>query len=362
MGLCNSKHYCFFHISLFISMYCMKNIKIATITRISLFICGLGLLAVLFIPMWRIELQAPQYPEGLKLLIYANKLAGNVDIINGLNHYIGMKTLHENDFMEFKILPGIIIFFSACFIMVAILGRRKWMNILCFLFVGFGILAMVDFWRWEYDYGHNLNPDAAIIVPGMAYQPPLIGFKQLLNFGAYSIPDKGGWIFVAVGAILMVAVMYEWKRRRKIIINKNTSLFIFIGWLSLAISGCNTHPEPIRIGKDNCDYCKMMISDNRFGGEIVTKKTKVFKFDDEHCIIGFLDSKKIKQEDIAGIYFTDFCSPHQLVNVKNAHFLQSPGLKSPMNGNIAAFTHEDSLTMMLPKFYGNKISWEDMQK
>jgi len=50
------------------------------------------------------------------------------------------------------------------------------------LFVLFGIIAMVDFWRWEYDYGHDLDPNAAIIVPGMAYQPPLIGFKQLLNF------------------------------------------------------------------------------------------------------------------------------------------------------------------------------------
>jgi copper chaperone NosL len=48
--------------------------------------------------------------------------------------------------------------------------------------------------------------------------------------------------------------------------------------------------------------------------------------------------------------------------VEQAHFLQSPSLKSPMNGNIAAFSHEDSLANMLPKFYGNKISWEDMQK
>ena len=61
---------------------------------------------------------------------------------------------------------------------------------------------MYDFWRWEYNYGHNLNPDAAIIVPGMAYQPPLIGFKQLLNFGAYSMPDIGGWIFVSAGALV----------------------------------------------------------------------------------------------------------------------------------------------------------------
>lgn len=340
----------------------MKNNKIVTITRVSLFICGLGLLAVLFTPMWRIDLQAPQYPEGLRLLIYANKLAGNVDIINGLNHYIGMKTLHTDDFAEFKVLPAIIVFFSVCFMIVAIAGKRKWMNIVCILFVAFGVLAMVDFWRWEYDYGHNLNPGAAIIVPGMAYQPPLIGFKQLLNFGAYSIPDIGGWIFVGVGVVLLGFVIYEWRRQKKGIVQTNKLSLFIIGWLTLSLSGCSTDPQPIRIGQDNCDFCKMTISDNRFGAEIITKKSKVYKFDDEHCIMAFLHSKKVEQEQIAGTYFTNFSSPHQLINVENAYFLQSPSFKSPMNGNIAAFSNEDSLEKILPKFYGNKISWEDMQK
>jgi copper chaperone NosL len=75
---------------------------------------------------------------------------------------------------------------------------------------------MYDFWRWEYNYGHNLNPDAAIIVPGMAYQPPLIGYKQLLNFGAYSMPDIGGWIFIGVGVLLFLCVIAAWKNSKKI--------------------------------------------------------------------------------------------------------------------------------------------------
>jgi len=340
----------------------MNNNKITTLTRVLLFICGLGLLAVLVTPIWRIDLQAPQYPEGLKMFIYANKLAGDVNIINGLNHYIGMKTLHADDFSEFKILPGIIVFFSVLFLVAAIVAKRKWMNILCILFITFGVLAMVDFWRWEYDYGHNLNPDAAIIVPGMAYQPPLIGFKQLLNFGAYSIPDIGGWVFVAVGVVLLFVVIFEWKRKKKPIVQTAGLPLLVIGMLTFSLTSCNTEPMPIRIGQDNCDFCKMTISDNRFGAEIVTKKSKLYKFDDEHCIVAFLQSNKIAQQEIAGIYFTNFNSPHELINVEQAHFLQSPGFKSPMNGNIAAFSHEDSLVSMLPKFNGNKISWEDMQK
>lgn len=337
----------------------MRKDKINTATRVLLFICGISLLFVLFVPVWQIDLVAPQYPEGLVLQIYAHKLAGNVDIINGLNHYIGMKTLHSDDFFEFKVLPGIIIFFAAFFIVTAIFAGRKLMTILCIAFVGFGILAMVDFWRWEYDYGHNLNPDAAIIVPGMAYQPPLIGFKQLLNFGAYSMPYTGGWIFVGAGAILLFLVVYEWKNKK---ISRKLAKLPFILLPALIMSSCSTEPQSIRIGQDNCDFCKMGISDRRFGAEIVTKKSKIYKFDDEHCIKAFLDAKIIPPEDISGIYFVDFLEPHQLMNVRDAHFLQSPNLRSPMNGNIAAFSNADSLAKTLTKFYGNTISWEDIQR
>jgi copper chaperone NosL len=194
----------------------MEKIRLQNWMRLLLLLCAAALVVVLFVPMWRIDLAAPQYPEGLMLLIYPNQIGGNVDIINGLNHYIGMKTLHSTDFIEFTVLPYIIGFFAALFLLIAIAARKKLLYILFVLFVAFGVLAMYDFWRWEYNYGHNLNPDAAIIVPGMAYQPPLIGYKQLLNFGAYSMPDIGGWIFVAVGAVLFLCVIVSWRNSKKI--------------------------------------------------------------------------------------------------------------------------------------------------
>jgi copper chaperone NosL len=339
----------------------MKNNRVSGITRILLVVCGLGLLIVLFVPMWRIDLAAPQYPEGLMMFIYANKLGGNIDIINGLNHYIGMKTLHANDFAEFKILPGLIIFYALLFIAAAVIAKKKWLNLSAILFVLFGIVAMVDFWRWEYDYGHNLNPDAAIIVPGMAYQPPLIGFKQLLNFGAYSMPDIGGWIFVAVGVILLGLVVYEWKWHPKSVVQLAPSMMVLLTLLSVNLSSCSTQPQALRLGKDNCAFCKMPISDNRFGAEIITKKSKIYTFDDPHCILSFLQSNTVAKPNIAGIYYTNFAEPHQLINAQQAYFFKSPDLKSPMNGNVAAFDTEDKLNKALPQFNGVKISREEMQ-
>jgi len=340
----------------------MKNNSLTVVSRSIIALCAISLIAVLFFPMWQIQLTAPQYPEGLVLLIYPNKLAGNVDIINGLNHYIGMKPMHTVDFIEFRLLPYIIMFFSAALLLLAIVGRKNLLYLVFVLFVCFGVVAMIDFWKWEYDYGHNLNPDAAIVVPGMAYQPPLIGFKQLLNFGAYSIPDIGGWIFVSVGIVLLLLVVYEWYKSRKGNMNNKMVVNSVVLVLCFFIGSCNGGPDPIHPGKDNCEYCKMTVTDIRFGAEIVTKKGRVYKFDDSHCLLSYLKDKNLQQSSLKEIYFTDFCNDHILTESSNALLLKSDLLKSPMSGNIAAFSNADSLKSVMNELGGSVITWNELNK
>lgn len=339
----------------------MKN-KLGISTKILLFVAAAGLVLVLYTPIWRIELDAPQYPEGLSLSIHANGLKGNVDIINGLNHYIGMKTLHNDDFFEFKLLPYLILFFAAAFTSVALLNRKRWLNILFAAFVIFGIAAMYDFWRWEYDYGHNLNPNAAIVVPGMAYQPPLIGFKQLLNFGAYSVPDIGGWIFIAAGAILLVCIVLEWKRAKKtragMLPGKVGLLFL----LPALLNSCQPKPDAIVTGKDTCYFCKMGITDAKYAGEILTKKGKVYKFDDAHCLLAFTKANTVEYTEVKDIYLADFAPNHTLINVNAAFLLQSDSISGPMNGHVIAFKNSDSLKKMAIVFKGKTISWNELIK
>ncbi len=331
---------------------------LSLMTKILLLLGAAGLIVVLFTPVWRIDLDAPQYPEGLTLKIHANGIRGNVDIINGLNHYIGMKTLHNEDFFEFTILPYIIIFFAIFFIAVIFLNSKRWLNILFFSFLIFGIVAMVDFWKWEYNYGHNLNPDAAIIVPGMAYQPPLIGFKQLLNFGAYSFPDVGGWIFIGAGLLLAFAVFKEWKfpKVKRPAMLFSAVLFIFF------FSSCNTAPEPIKVGKDNCYLCKMTITDNRFGAELVTKKGKAYKFDDMHCIISFIKTNTLAPADISEVYFVNYSGNHELLSSKKSFLYKAEELRSPMNGNIAAFASDQERKTIAEKLKGENADWNELLK
>ncbi|MDD2793480.1 MAG: nitrous oxide reductase accessory protein NosL [Sediminibacterium sp.] len=339
----------------------MNKNQLSGLVRGMMILCAAALAMVLFVPLWRIDLDAPQYPEGLMLLIYPNKLGGNVDIVNGLNHYIGMKTLHAEDFLEFTVLPYIIGFFAVLALLVGISAKPKLLYTFLGLFICFGIISMVDFWRWEYNYGHNLDPNAAIVVPGMSYQPPLIGFKQLLNFGAYSMPDVGGYLFIAVGLLSMVAV---WMTRKQQLKLKSGSIPVMgvLTAILLLSSSCNTGPEAIKVGKDNCYFCKMTITDPRFASEIVTKKGRAYKFDDSHCLLAYLKTNDVPAEQIKDIYVANFSGNNELLNVTEAMFLQSEALRGPMGGSLAAFNHADSFKQAQQQFSAVVVEWKEISK
>jgi len=176
-------------------------------TRILIVISCLLMSSAYFLPLWHILLDAPQYPEGLEMKIWLNGLSGNIAQINGLNHYIGMKFISVDDFKEFKVLPYVFGALTLIGFASAITKSRKllwtWFIGLCL----FAIVGFSDFYMWEYNYGHKLNPHAAIKVEGMNYQPPLFGYKQLLNFTAGSLPDAGG-LLVGAGGLLTVAALF----------------------------------------------------------------------------------------------------------------------------------------------------------
>jgi copper chaperone NosL len=294
--------------------------------------------------------------------MYPHKLGGNVDIINGLNHYIGMKTLHANNFIEFTILPYIIgVFALFCFV-AAVINKRKCLVALFTTFLVFGVVAMADFYRWNYNYGHDLDPNAAIQVPGMSYQPPLIGYKQLLNFGAYSVPDIGGWIFIGVGLLLLTAVIIQFRKNKQLSVKLNQAkTFVAVCTVLIVTStSCNTGPQPIKPGVDACSFCKMTIADNRFGAEVITKKGKVFKFDDMHCLLAFRKANTANDNNVKETYLVNFDEPHNLVEAPRAFLFKSVELRSPMGGNIANFDDSNHLKKVAEKMPGEMLSWEKL--
>ncbi|MBG6235383.1 copper chaperone NosL [Pedobacter sp. CAN_A7] len=130
----------------------------------------------------------------------------------------------------------------------------------------------------------------------------------------------------------------------------------------LGLSSCTTGPQKIKVGEDACSFCKMSIADNRFGAEIITKKGKVYKFDDTHCLTGFHESNTINNEDIKNVYLVDFNAPHDLIPSEQIFLLKSSQLRSPMGGNVAAFSSEPQLKAATAKFAGEQLTMEGILK
>jgi copper chaperone NosL len=190
-----------------------------TKSKILIIIAALMIMLTFVFPLWYIDLEAPQYPEGIGLQIWINQIVGqnphDLDNINGLNHYIGMKEIEPESIPELKIMPYLMIFMILFGLMAGILGKRNLVYTWILLFIIMAAIGMYDFYMWEYDYGHDLNPLAAIKIPGMAYQPPLIGSKMLLNFNAISMPHIATYILAFVVMLAAAALVIDIKVKKK---------------------------------------------------------------------------------------------------------------------------------------------------
>lgn len=185
-----------------------------------LFILGSVMLLGTFLsPIWRITLEAPQYPTGITMYIWINKINGSepgtLQNINILNHYVGMKMIEPESIPELKYFPKVIIGMALLGIMFGLINNKKLFLTWGIIMILLGIMGIYDFYLWEYDYGHNLADDAPIKVPGQSYQPPLFGSKMLLNFNAISYPHYGS-IFIGIPLILSFVAFFL-KRKQDII-------------------------------------------------------------------------------------------------------------------------------------------------
>jgi copper chaperone NosL len=192
-------------------------------SRIIIFIAALLIIPAIFLPVWTITLVAPQYPRGIKMSMYSNKLTeynpetgitNNIPkLINGLNHYIGMHEIRPDEFKEFRWLPYAIIVFSILALLSAVVGRGYFATVGWVLFILFAVFMVGDFYRWLYEYGHNLNPQAAIKID--PYMPPVIGWKRLANFKVISLPGSGS-ILMGIAAILGPIILWLESRQRRL--------------------------------------------------------------------------------------------------------------------------------------------------
>jgi copper chaperone NosL len=347
-------------------------------SRILVLVAALALGLVYVLPVWRITLEAPQYPEGLGMVIQIDDIVGvkphDLANINNLNHYIGMKRIVPESIPELVYMPMILGGLILLGVLTAVLGRRWMLYGWITVFVGISVVGLVDFWRWEYDYGHDLDQEtAAIQVPGMSYQPPLIGSRQILNFTAHSWPGAGGWIAILAAMTGVGLTVVEFRRGRAGSpaspsghagpTTGGGTAMAMVGLLaaSVAMAGCGEpQPRALAFGAESCAHCHMGLSDEGHGAELLLRTGKAYPFDSVECLVGYL--LESGQDPAAhSLWVLDFSNPGTLVRVEDAFFLQSPMLDSPMGLGLTAFARREDRDGAVNAFGGTALDWEEVQ-
>jgi copper chaperone NosL len=120
---------------------------------------------------------------------------------------------------------------------------------------------------------------------------------------------------------------------------------------------CGSKPEPIIYGQDECEFCRMQISDNRYGAEIVTDKGKAYKFDSIECLIEFAVLKNLMGDENHKFLVTDFATPESFINATNAFYVHNDNFRSPMGLNVSAFESEISRQKFVSESGGSILNW-----
>ncbi len=166
------------------------------------------LLVSIFFPYWHMELEAPQYPNGLFLTAYVNHLSGDVREIDGLNHYIGMRPLGEAAAFEraasiWMILAMFLLVEGAAFI------HSKWAVLLAVPAITYPLGFIADLYYWMRTFGLNLDPDAPLSSSVKPFVPTVIGEGGIGQFKTYAEFGTGYWLAVMCSVLVIVGFYFH---------------------------------------------------------------------------------------------------------------------------------------------------------
>lgn len=131
--------------------------------------------------------------------------------------------------------------------------------------------------------------------------------------------------------------------------------------LSAMFLACNPESKPISYGEDKCEFCRMSIVDQRFGGEIVTKKGKVYKFDAAECVVNYLDQHVEDESKLSMILTNTYDQPAKLTDATSCYYLVSRNMPSPMGMFLNPFENEAKANEFHDANGGNIFSWQELR-
>lgn len=186
--------------------------------NILLGIAAVLLLVSMFLPYWKMTLKAPQYPGGLSVEVYVNRLTGDVSEIDGLNHYIGMRPLGEAAQLE-RAISMVAVLFLVLLVLAAIFVHSPWALLLALPAILWPFIFIADMYYWMRNFGLNLDPTAPLSSSIEPFVPPILGSGMVGQFETVATFQIGLWMaFLAVALIL--AGLYYQRRAYKPLVSK----------------------------------------------------------------------------------------------------------------------------------------------
>lgn len=178
---------------------------------ITLFAIAAVLLVIsVFFPYWILRLSAPQFPDGLKVHAYVNRLEGDVVEIEGLNHYVGMPAFDSGAVFERSIAVISIIVIAGLLLAVVFVNNR-WVLLFAFPALIYPLIFIGDLQYWLWKYGHSLDPKAALSGAVGEFTPPIFGPAKIAQFSTLALPGPG--LLLAIAAAVLVGIGL-WKHRK----------------------------------------------------------------------------------------------------------------------------------------------------
>ena len=170
------------------------------------------LVSMLF-PYWKMTLLAPQYPGGLHVQVFVNRMTGDVNEIDGLNHYIGMRPLAEAAALE-RSVSMFMIALLGLLVLAAIFVHSKWALLLALPAIFMPFIFLADMYYWMRDFGLNLDPTAALSSSIEPFVPPILGSGFVGQFETVASLSFG-WYMAFLGSLLIVVALYYQRKAYK---------------------------------------------------------------------------------------------------------------------------------------------------
>jgi copper chaperone NosL len=357
-----------------------------TQSRLFLSLGALLLIPAFWLPLWSIRIVAPQYNDGLGMFIGLRDIWGHqqhdIQNINILNHYIGMKPIDPEIVDVLTIMPWVVGFLIVAALAVAAIGRRWLVAGWLVAFAALGSAGLYEFYSWNVDYGTNLDPQAPIKIPGMVYTPPMIGTKQLLNMSTTSLPS---WGTLFIGLAFLAGALALLNEYRPLIgpragaaagsggkgsrasgslrLGAATGMFALLA--TAALAGCSrveASAEPAHDVKEfpvgeACAYCDGAIQESRFGGQLNTTDGQTYRFMSVECLAGFILEARVPAEQVASVQVVDYSHGERLIDAASARYVRMQFEKSPNGLNLAAVETERVAGTLHYFHGGERMDW-----